>query len=322
MKTIFADFNAMTEAGHVSLSTCGSEQDVQRAGARPGDWAWLSDGELIVGAQLAVDDRHGLVGVPDWETLVHLDDEGVDYDRVTAELNPMLTREPPSAEDEPRIFQLLIQFEHVAPPHTLEALPGMFAFRRALALRLMGKLGLALLETAEARLVRPGDPDISVVYLELLRREDLPAAVVEAEVLSRSPSLPALVLSACINVLATQADQSADDQFESIADHIFALCRRFDQAPDLDQAGRSLVALSHFNRGMVHLRAARISQARKAFETAYQLYPEGPTLAQLRNLQTYDHHAREVASSVRQSEVASSVRQITERSDLSTMVAA
>ena len=86
MKTIFADFNAMTEGGHVSLTTVGSQEDIAHAGLRPGDWAWLSDGELIVGAQLAIDDRHGLVGVADWDTLVHLDDEGADdFDRVSIE---------------------------------------------------------------------------------------------------------------------------------------------------------------------------------------------------------------------------------------------
>jgi len=63
MKTMFADFNAMTEAGHVSLSTRGSQADIERTGARPGDWVWLSDGEVIFGAQLAIDDRYGLVGV-------------------------------------------------------------------------------------------------------------------------------------------------------------------------------------------------------------------------------------------------------------------
>ena len=50
-------------------------QEIERTGARPGDWAWLSDGEVIVGAQLAVGDRNGMVGVPDCDTLVHLDEE-------------------------------------------------------------------------------------------------------------------------------------------------------------------------------------------------------------------------------------------------------
>ena len=50
MKTIFADFNAINTAGNLWLSCRGSERDLQEAGVQVGDWIWLSDGELIVGA--------------------------------------------------------------------------------------------------------------------------------------------------------------------------------------------------------------------------------------------------------------------------------
>ena len=144
MKTISADFNAMTEAGHVRLTLPCSQEDIVKLGLRPGDWAWLSDTEVMVGAQLAIDDRYGLVGVPDWDTLVHLDDEGADdVDRIKAELTPLLAKEPLSSEDEPRILELLTQLEHASPPHFNGASPEFLAFRRALALRQMGKLGLA-----------------------------------------------------------------------------------------------------------------------------------------------------------------------------------
>jgi tetratricopeptide (TPR) repeat protein len=301
MMTIFADYNAMTESGHLRLSFKASQNDIANAQLRPGDWAWLSDGEVVVGAQLAIDDRYGLVGVPDWDTLVHLDEEGADdFDRVRDELNPLVTKGPPSMEDEPRIFELLTQLEYFAPPQRRGGLPAMLAFRRALALRHMGKLGLALLEVEKARRAHPDDPEVAFVYLDLLRLEDLPSAVVEAETITGLPGVPALVLSACINILATQAERAADDQFESIAERVLGLCRRFEQAPDLDQAGLSLEALSYFNRGFVHLRAGRISQARQAFERARQIYPVHPILDQLARLETYDHHARVVASSVRE----------------------
>jgi hypothetical protein len=147
MRLISADFNAMTEAGHVRLTLPCSQEDILRMSLGPGDWAWLSDSEVLVGAQLAIDDRYGLVGVPDWDTLVHLDEEGADdFNRVSAALNPLLNGEPPSIDEEPRILELLTQLEHVAPPQIKDASPGTFAFRRALALRRMGKLGLALLE--------------------------------------------------------------------------------------------------------------------------------------------------------------------------------
>ena len=195
MKHISADFNAMTEGGHVRLTLPCSREDIEREQLRTGDWAWLSDGELVVGAQLAIDDRYGLVGVPDWDTLVHLDEEGADdYDRVGATMNRLLTKDPPSEADEPRILQLLTQYEHVAPPQPRDPSQGTLAFRRALALRQMGKLGLALLEATEAHRARPHDPEVGFVYLELLRLQDLPSAAREAETIGSAPEVPSLII--------------------------------------------------------------------------------------------------------------------------------
>jgi hypothetical protein len=297
---ISADYNAMTEAGHVRLTLPCSQEGILRLGLGAGDWAWLSDTEIIVGAQLAMDDRYGLVGVPDWDTLVRLDEDGADdSNRVSTELDRLLTQESPASEDEPRILELLTQLEHVAPTHFPEASPGFFAFRRALALRQMGKLGLALLETAEAHRLQADDPEVVFVHLDLLRQANLPLAVAEAEALAERTDVPALVLSECITILANQAEQAADDQFEPIAERVLDWCRRFDQDPERDHVGASLVALSYFNRGLVLLRAGRISQARWAFERAHQTYPEGPMRDEVAGLQLYDRHAREVARRVR-----------------------
>jgi hypothetical protein len=54
------------------------------------------------------------------------------------------------------------------------------------------------------------------------------------------------------------------------------LCRRLDQAPHRDQAEERHLALAEFNRGLVHLRAGRITPAQNAFERARQIYPAGP----------------------------------------------
>src|SRR4051812_16703812 len=91
MKTIFADYNAMTEAEQIRLNCPGSEADIRDAGVGPGDRVWLSDGEVLVGARLEVDPSYGLVGTPVWETLVHLDDtDAADYRRHWAELQSLL----------------------------------------------------------------------------------------------------------------------------------------------------------------------------------------------------------------------------------------
>lgn len=52
MRTTYADFNAMTEAAHVHLTTRGSQDDIRDQGLQVNDWAWLSDSELIVGARI------------------------------------------------------------------------------------------------------------------------------------------------------------------------------------------------------------------------------------------------------------------------------
>jgi formylmethanofuran dehydrogenase subunit D len=74
MRTIYADFNAMTEREHLCLNTRGSQEDMRKFGIQVGDWVWLSDGELIVVAQIAVAPYYGVVGIPDWKSLTHLDE--------------------------------------------------------------------------------------------------------------------------------------------------------------------------------------------------------------------------------------------------------
>jgi hypothetical protein len=131
----------------------------------------------------------------------------------------LLTTEPPSSDDEPRTLELLAQLAHAAPAHFTGASPESLAFRRALALRQMGKLGLALVEMKEARLARPDDPMVTFVYLDILRLEDLPTAVVEAQSIAGSPDVTALVLSACIQTYDRHARDVAERVRATIAEH-------------------------------------------------------------------------------------------------------
>ena len=116
MNTIFADYNATTEAGHVRLTCPGSEDDIRSRALHPGDWAWLSDTEVVVGAQLAIDHYYGLVGIPDWDTLIPLDEDDVrDCEVVRAELLRLHQERRRSRDEERRILQLLTAFEFLAP---------------------------------------------------------------------------------------------------------------------------------------------------------------------------------------------------------------
>jgi tetratricopeptide (TPR) repeat protein len=299
MRLVGADFNAITEAGHVRLTLPCSQEDILRLGLGVGGWAWLSDGELIVGAQLAVEDRYGLVGVIDWDTLVHLDDEGAnDLDLISRELHELLIKEPHSKTDNARMFGLLTQLERIEPNAGADW-PQPPSFRRAFALRQMGKFRLALLEVEDARETHPDDPMVLFLQLELLRLEDLPAAVAMVEKIVESPTVTALVLAACINILGTQAEQAATNLVPPVAERVYDLCQRLEEARDREQLAPSLLALAHFNRGIVLLRAGQVSKARGEFECANQLYPEGRILDSPAALETYDLHTREVARRVR-----------------------
>jgi len=163
MKTIFADYNAITESGHLRLSFPASQDDMRAAGVQPGDWAWLSDGELVVGARLELDPYYGLVGAPDWETLVHLDDEeSQDFEKVRTALQELLAQPTRTKDEEWRVFQLLTIFEILAPPEATSVVrPGYFPFRRAETLLLLGKPELARMEIEEARRLGPGNSDPS-----------------------------------------------------------------------------------------------------------------------------------------------------------------
>ncbi len=301
MKTIFADFNAMTEAEHVRLTTRGSQEDIARVGLRPGAWAWLSDGDLLVGARLDVDDRYGLVGIPDWETLVHLDDEDTrDYLKHLSEIQRLLGKSGDPVHEAKRVFELSTILEIVAPPDVKAAFaPGFFSSRRAETLALLRKDELALMEIEDARLLNPDNPDNVHSFLEILRRIDLPRARLEAEALAPRVDIPAGILAQCVNVLATYADNLPDDQFGPVAEKILTWAGRFERAPDRERVIALTFALFQFNRGVVLLRLGQAEAAREALKLASAVDPVFPEIDEATRLTVYDQRARELAARVR-----------------------
>jgi hypothetical protein len=301
MKTIYADYNAATEAGQICLTTRGSQADVERTGARPGDWVWLSDSEVVVGARLATDERYGLVGLPDWETLVHLDDDDVrDSEAVWSELEHLRQRPRLSHDEKRRFLQLLTASELLAPPDEASTLPlGSLSSLRAATLEQLGKPELALIEIEEARRLDSTDPDDDFHFLGLLRRIDLPRASREAEAFASNPDAPAAVLAECINVLGTHADELPDDQFGPVADRILAWADRFDRAPGREEVTALTIALLHFNRGMTLLRLGRGDEARDALRLARAIDPIFSEIDEAARLTNYDQRARMLAARAR-----------------------
>ena len=301
MKTIYADYNAATEAGQICLTTRGSQVDIERTGARPGDWVWLSDREVVVGARLATDDRYGLVGLPDWETLVHLDDEDVrDTETVRSELEHLRQKSRLSHDENRRLLQLLTASELLAPQVEASTLPlGSLSSLRAATLEQLGKPELALIEIEEARRRDSTDPDDDFLFLGLLRRLDLPRARRESEALAANPDAPAVVLAECINVLATHADDLPDDQFGPVADRILAWADRFDRAPGREEVTALTIALLQFNRGMTLLRLGRGDDSREALRLARAVDPIFSEIDEAARLTTYDQGARMLAARAR-----------------------
>ncbi len=293
MNPIFADFNAMTESGQVRLNCRGSQDDLRAADLHPGDWAWLSDGELMVGGKIDRSSDAGIVAVPDWKTLVHLDDPQ-DVAAVGQELTDLLKRENPTVEELWRGFQLLTIFERIAPATVVR--PGYFSFRRAVMLFQLQQFELALIEIQEARRLVKGHPNYDFLLLEILRQANLPQAIREAEELAANPDLDAKVLAECIHVLATHADHLADPQFQVAAETILGLVERFERAPGRDRVRATDLALVQFNRGLILLRLGQIAEAQRSLALAHATNPTVPEIDEAKDWTSYNQRAREIAA--------------------------
>ncbi len=308
MTTIYADFNALTEDHSISMTTLGSRQDLGNFDVRLGDWVWLSDGEMQVGAQIIEDDRHELVAVPEWDTAVdfHFGEVDLDYlTRTYKEFQRLIKLTNGRSPDvERKILELAFQFERAAPPEILNFGAGIYAFRRAMALYHLGKYELALIEIESALASRPDAPNFSFLFLDLLRRTNPPRAVVEAERLASTPDAAVAILAAAINILASHAEDLPDEGFVPIARRTLEFCELFERSPQRGQTSVSLLSLIHFNRGMILLRLGQTESAHAALEFAHALDPINLTLDEATRLVAYDQRAREVAARVREKPLA------------------
>ena len=302
MKTIFADYNSMTPAEELRLRIRGSEEDLQRKGLGVGDWGWFTDSELFVGGRIRDDAYWGLVAVPDWSTLVHLDHYAADdLPGVRKELQSLLQK---PRFDEARAFQLLTVAELIASQADLNATPpGYFALRRAGALHFLGKPELALLEIEDALQAMPNDPEIGFFQLEILRGIDPDRASREAESRAEVQGTDAVVLAACINIWAAAADQVSDQSFKTVGLRILDWVDRFERAPGRDQVRASVLAQVQFNRGLALLRLGRRDDARHALDFAHAADPVEPAIDEALRLEVFDDRARRIAARLREKPV-------------------
>ena len=280
MRTIAADFNAMTESGHLRLGSRGSREDLRDQAVHVGDWMWLSDGEVVVGAQLASDDRYGLVGIPRWKTLVHLDDfdpaNRSDISSDILELIGSFSQQPDQDQDDwMQELQTLMIADTYAPKSLRHGLGhDFFARRLADVLESLGEPALALVEYREAMKARPGDPNLEWFYLDLLRETDPDRAVEEALRADRAEA-NAKILAACINILSEAADRASDDEFQATGPQILDRIARFDRAPGRDNVPAWLLMNVRLHEGMTLLRLGRLEECRNALQLAAAINSKG-----------------------------------------------
>ena len=301
MKIIPVDYNAASVSGSLWLDFADTKRALAAINAQAGDYVWVSDREILVGAQLEVDPEYGLVAVPRWRTVVHLDDYlDVDLPSFLTKLSEVLRRTDRTLDQEAEVFQLSTVFDHIAPPEIKRATqPGYLDFRSAGALRSLGEpqLGLTLLK--QALIDRPTDPQFIYAYLNELSQ--IHPAQAEAE--SRSRLLDrythAVVQAACVNVLSAATERLNDIDFAATGPPLLDEINRFESAPGRDRVPAGVAALVEFNRGLLLLRLGRSAEARAAFDQAHEIDPGEPTIEAARTLRDFGETARTLAERYR-----------------------
>ena len=297
MNPIFADFNAMTESGQVRLTCKGSQDDLRAGGVLPGDWVWLTDGEMEVGARVEADNEGRTYGVPAWDTLVYLDPEPeLSFPTVWSELERLLDLDGRTSKDESRVLQLLTWFLALVRSEAKEAIPpGFTEYLRAAVLRALGHYELALQEALKATASNSANEKYLYLYLELLRRTDLNRALHEARRLVNDPSTGATVLAECVNILAIHMEKSSEQEFDEKFMMMLKWIERFQNAPGIENIRVGLLGQVLFNRGMALLRGNQIQAARGYFEKILELNPRDQVAQQALSLNHYDASARHLA---------------------------
>jgi len=298
MNVIPVDYNAATPAGSLRLNFADAREALAAIGAQSGDWIWVSDGEVLVGAHLEHDSTYGLVAAPRWRTLVHLDDYDVsDISRFTEEFKLALRPTHVSIDEQERAFQMLMIWVNKMAPPVVRA-DNLVQDTRATAIALynMGEYGLVL-TTIEQSGPGPREfPYLIFLYLKALWQLDPDRAEVEARDRAASPDADALTLAACIDIGTAASELVHDSLIRPASDQVLEWVERFEQAPGRDQIHAIPLAQVHLNRGLILLRLGNWDEAAKAFQLAHAIDPIEPATAEALALVDYDETARRIGS--------------------------
>jgi len=282
MRTIWADLNARTQDDFIRLNTRGSTKSLERVGAKSGEWIWLCDGELMVGAVLR-EKADGLAAKPAWETIQeHSEAESAPEEVVQAALR-RLSAEMKSPD---RNYRLILQQLSLLEKRLGSA---RVNYLRARAVEALGYPELALLALEDAIAAEPDNPRYIYQELEVTSRIDLDRAVEKADELLRSKSqtLSVFVLAAVVRILqqmaARESGESADKYYRQIVD----LTRDVSSLPDSETAPPSTFSLIHTVRGYAHLHLGNREEAIAAFGDAIADDPLNADPRAARGFETY-----------------------------------
>lgn len=301
MIVVPADYNAATPSGSLWMDFPGTRRVLDEINAQPGDWIWASDTEVLVGAQLDDDPTYGLVAVPHWRTLVHLDDYDVsDVARFAADFKDALRPRHRTREDEEQAFRMLMIWANkMAPPVIREASFKHILRATVAALFPMGEYHLILATVAQSGPELRDDPYLVSCHLKALHQVDPDRAAAEVRVRAADPSTDALVLAACIDIATAASELVPDPIFGPMSRTILEWIGRFDSAPGRDQVSSVPLSHVHFNRGLILLRLGNREEAREAFRLAHAINPNESAIVEALSLEVYDERARLIASPYR-----------------------
>jgi len=281
MVAIYADFNARTASDRIRLDPAGSIESLRENPVREGDWLWLSDNDLRVGAQI---ERQGneYLARPAWETLEDIAAAGqmnpAELQAGVARLRELL--EAPE-KDYKRILRLLPVAERVLPNK------GFAAYQRSRAMHAFGYPGLALAAVEDALGLEPNHPGFLHHKLQLLSELDLDRAVHEAERLVALDTTPAIVLVGCAQVLALEARRTQSEAAKELDRRIISLADRIEASQDVGTLPPSARSLALTLRGFAHSHLGEKEPAVSAFNKAVEAYPLSPGALACRGMEAY-----------------------------------
>jgi len=279
---IEVDLNARTPDDRVRLNTRGAQRSLRDQAVKPGDWLWLRDGTIRVGAQIeGVGDQ--LLARPAWETL----EEEIWPDSVSP--NPVQVQEmfqhfrhllAQTPKNYRAILKLLTTVERYAPDR------GHIAYLRSRALGALGHPRLALSALGEAMGREPDRPAFVHQYFVLLSEIDRARAFEEAGRIGNLIS-SVLVVAAFAHVVNAFVRTLGPGKTERIDRQLLERTETFKSAPDAEKAPSSAVAMIHLARGYAHIRLGQKELGIREFGMAVAAKPADPTPLAARGIELY-----------------------------------